>query len=390
MTPPRVEASRGAEVRAAARGWRASGAIDDATLARIEAAYPEDRHRMAMAWKILVFVIVTIAANALFFAIATMIRDESGPEPWLVFAAVLAAATEMLLHRSRIGENGSAAATSFWAALYATVGVGLGLDHGGGGWEGALTAALLAAAVAFAAAGWRWGYAAEVAIGALAFFLFLARLPGGRWWWILAGLAVAAVAWPGRTRRSLPPPMRGAASAVVVVAMAAIYAAVNRYSVDQHAVETMARGGSFSTAPASGVFAALSTLATAVLPLALICWGLRRRQTLALDLGIVSAAISLVTLRYYVHLAPLWALLTAAGVVLVVGSLRTGRWLREGPEGERGGFTARPLTERRPGLETAAIAVAFAPEARPAPAPEPGGFTPGGGRYGGGGATGEF
>jgi len=389
VTPQRAEASRRAEVRAAARGWYATGAIDEATLGRMEALYPEDRHRMAMAWKVLVFVIVTIAGNALFFAIATMIHDDSGPAPWLVFAGLLATATEMLLHRSGIGENGSAAATSFWAATYATVGVGLALDQGGGGWESALTASLLAGTVAFVAAGWRWGYSAEVAIGAIAFFVFLARLPGGRWWWVVAGLAVAAAAWPARTRRAFPPPMRGAASAVFVVAVAAIYAAVNRYSVDQRAIEAMARGGTTASAP-EPIVALLSTLATAFLPLALIVWGIRRRQTLVLDLGIVSAALSLVTLRYYVHIAPLWALLTGAGALLVLGALRVGRWLREAPEGERSGFTARPLSERRPGLETAAVAAVFSPEARPAQAPEPGGFAPGGGRYGGGGATGDF
>lgn len=216
MTPARADASRRAEVRSAARSWQAIGAIDEATLARIETDYPEDRHRMAMAWKVLVFVIATIAVNTFFFAIATMIRDESGPTPWIVFAVVLAAATEVLLDRTRFGENGSAAATSFWAAVYATVGFGLSLDRGGNGWEPALTASLLAAAVAFAAAGWRWGYATEGAIAALAFFLFLARLPGGRLWWILAGAAAAAAAWPARRRRSrlrfAPPPRPSSSS----------------------------------------------------------------------------------------------------------------------------------------------------------------------------------
>src|SRR5262249_22675980 len=166
---------------------------------------------------------------------------------------------------------------------------------------------------------------------------------------------------------------------------------VNRYSVDRRAVEAMARGGTSSPAPSSPVVAATSTLATALLPLVLIVWGLRRRQTLVLDLGIVFAALSLVTLRYYVHIAPLWALLTAAGATLVLGSLRVGRFLRDAPGGERRGFTSRPLFRARSrGLETAAVAAVFAPEARPAPAAEPGGFTPGGGRYGGGGATGDF
>jgi len=264
------------------------------------------------------------------------------------------------------------------------------VDGGGRGTEAALTAALLVAAVAFAAAGWRWGYPAEVAIGAITFFLFLARLPGGRWGWVLAGLVVAAASWPARTRRSLPPPMRGAASAVFVVAVAAIYAAVNRYSVDQHAIEAMARGASFSPSPASAVLAALSTVATGLVPVALIVGGVRRRQTLVLDLGIVFAALSLVTLRHYVHLAPLWVVLTLAGAALVVLALAVERALRHAPGGEIAGFTADPLfadERRQHALQIVPVVAAFT--AAPGPAAADKGIGAGG-RFGGGGADEKF
>src|SRR5262249_38331097 len=160
-------------------------------------------------------------------------------------------------------------------------------------------------------------------------------------------LAVAAAAWPARTRRSIAPPIRGAASAVFAIALIAIYAAVNRYSVEQRAVEAMARGGTSASAPAPAALLILSSVATAVLPLALMAWGLRRRQTLVLDLGIVFAALSLVTLRYYIHISPLWVLLTGGGAVLVLGALRIGRVLRDAPGSELRGFTARPLSERK-------------------------------------------
>ncbi len=159
MIAARVEAARRAEVRSAARAWRAAGAIDEATIERIEAAYPDDRHRMAVAWRVLVFVIVTIAANALFFAVATTIHRESDAGPWLVFAACFAAATEFLLHRSRVGDNGSAAATSFWAIVYAVAGVALSIDAARTGGEAAMTIALLASAALCGVACMRWGYA---------------------------------------------------------------------------------------------------------------------------------------------------------------------------------------------------------------------------------------
>jgi len=386
----RVEASRRAEVRSAARAWRRAGAIDAATLEHIEAAWPEGRPRMAAAWRVLIFVIVTVAANALFFAVATLIHGESGPGPWLFFAVCLSAATEILLHRSAIGENGSAAATSFWSVVYAVVGIALVEDAAAAGAESMITVSLLAATALFALAGWRWGYAAYGVCAAAAFFLLLARLPEGRILWLVAGAALLAAAYRLQGLRSLAPSHRRAAGGILLVAAAAVYVAVNRYSLDAHSIEALRHGaGTFpQPAPALGV---LSAAATAVFPVLLIVWGLRSRRLLVLDAGLAASALSLATLRYYVHLAPLWAVLTAAGGALVLAALGLHRWLRRAADGERRGFTAHPLYGRGGrGLEAAAVVAAFAPAARPAPAPEPGNLTPGGGRYGGGGAEGSF
>ena len=391
MNAARADAARRAEVRGAADAWRAAGAIDATTLERIEAAYPEDRPRMAAAWRVVVFVIVTVAANALFFAVATLIHRESGAGPWLFFAVCLSAATELLLHRSAIGENGSGAATSFWAATYAIAGCAFAAEgKGTDTWETTITVALLAGVLLFGAACSRWGFAAYGILSAIALFLLLARFPHGRPGWLLLGIALAVVTPRFQDAASLAPPYRGAAGGIFVVAAAAAYAAVNAYSLDRRLVEGMERGSRSHAAPDSGVLA-LSWIATAALPVGLILWGLRSRRTLVLDAGAVLGALSLVTLRYYVHLAPLWVLLAGAGGALVLAALGLHRWLRRAPDAERRGFTARPLYGRRgSGLETAAVVAAFAPAARPAPAPEPGGFSPGGGRYGGGGATGDF
>src|SRR5262249_24389429 len=155
MNAARVEASRRADVRSAARAWRAAGAIDETVLERIEAAYPEDHPRMSAAWRAVVFTIVTVAANALFFAYAEILHRESGAGPWLFFAVLLSAATELLLSRTGIGENGSAAATSFWAIVYAIAGIAIATgSEGMHDWDTAITTALLAAAVLSAAACW--------------------------------------------------------------------------------------------------------------------------------------------------------------------------------------------------------------------------------------------
>jgi MFS family permease len=388
MNASRADAARRAEVRTAARAWRRAGAIDEAALGRIEAAYPEDRPHMAATWRVVVFVIVTVAANTLFFAIATLLHEESGAGPWLFFAACLAAATELLLRPTGIGENGSAAATSFWAVTYAVVGLGLALTGSRG--EETITVALLSAALLFSAACWHWGFAAYGTFAAIALFLFAARVPAGRVLWIVAGAVLLVVASRVFERGALAPPHRTALAGAFVVAAAAVYAAVNRYGVDQRLIESL-QERSASPAPPGALAAAASSMATAVFPLILIAWGLRRRKPLILDTGFVFLALSLATLRYYVHLAPLWVVLAGAGAALVVAALGLHRWLRRAPGEDRGGFTARPLFEsRRSGLESVAVVAAFAPDAAPAQPREPGGFAPGGGRYGGGGAGGSF
>ncbi len=109
-----------------------------------------------------------------------------------------------------------------------------------------------------------------------------------------------------------------------------------------------------------------------------------------LDLGIAFAALSLVTLRYYVHLAPLWVILAAAGAVLLLAALWLNRTLRRSADGERAGFTARPLYAGLGALPSVAAVAGFTPEARIAPGSDSANFTGGGGVSGGGGAAGSF
>jgi len=124
-------------------------------------------------------------------------------------------------------------------------------------------------------------------------------------------------------------------------------------------------------------------------PIAFLVWGIRARRTLVLDLGLVFTALSLVTLRAYVHLAPLWALLVAAGAALVLGALWVNRLLRLSPGAERAGFTAAPLygAGRMETVQAAAFVAGFT--GQPA-RPERDDLSTGGGGFGGGGASSDF
>jgi hypothetical protein len=381
-----AQEARIAEVRRAARGWREAEVIDAATLHAIETAYPDPRPRVAPAWKALIFFLTTVAIHAVFFGFVMVVRS-GFTVGTLGFGLFLAIATEKL-RSSTLAGNGSDAAASFAAILHLLLGSGLlwtDLEHSGT--DPTVTVLLALATVLFAAACVHWGYSVHGAFAAISFFLLLARVPGGRVWWILVGAGLTAAAYR-RLDRSDPPPLRRAAAAVLAVSAIAVYVAINRYSLDHHWIESVEQGYRPLASPAA-IFGILSAAATALVPILFLAWGVRARRTLILDLGLLFMAASLVTLRAYVHLAPLWALLTLVGTALVLGALALNRHLRRGTDGERNGFTAAPLYSGRRAetVQTAAVLAGFA--SAPAPA-RSGELETGGGGFGGGGASGQF
>ena len=82
-----------------------------------------------------------------------------------------------------------------------------------------------------------------------------------------------------------------------------------------HLLEDLGRYGAARIVRSPGL-AVLSAMATAALPLVVLGWGARSRRTFVLDTGIVLLVLSLVTLRHYVHLAPLWVVLKMALFVI--------------------------------------------------------------------------
>jgi hypothetical protein len=333
-----------------------------------------------------IFVIATVAIGAAFAALAALVRGES-PETWIFFGVILATLTEML-ERSSLRDNGAAGAASFWSVVTIAVGCAALADRGPGS-HSAIEVGLLVATLAFALAGWRWGVAIYGAFGTLTFFFLLARFSGARVLWVAVALVLLAAAFRLLDRAALAPAHRAASAWVFATSAAALYAAVNRFSLDQRLIELAGRGGaeSATTSPAAQ---AAAVVATALLPIVFLAWGIRSRRRLVLDLGVAFAALSLVTLRYYVHLAPLWVILTAAGAVLLLTALALSRKLRRSADGEWAGFTARPLYSGMGTLPAVAAVAGFTPEARLGPQSDSANFTGGGGVSGGGGAAGSF
>jgi len=385
LKKPWVEAERAAEVRDAARDWKQSDAIDAATLAAIEAEFPARRVELAKAWKVLIFVLVSVATNGI--QVGVFGFQPRGSGTYFTFAAILVAATEVL-RGSRLAGTGSDAATSFWAVNYLTLAFAVLLEAGKT--AGAITATIAVVAVAWAAACWRWGFGIYGAFAAIAGYLFLARFPFGRlaWGFVGAALCVMSVAWTGR-RRWTSSRLR-ALTGVFVVSALALYGAINLYFYDHHAIEALSDGwrsrGPWPVRPDARL---ASAIATAVVPVVFLAWGLRARRRLVLDTGAILAAFSILTLEYYFRFGSLE--ITLFGVALIGLALWLNRRLTRAPGGELRGFTASPLlsAESETLSPAAALAAAAALPASPH-RPDDADFSAGGGQYGGGGATGTF
>jgi len=392
MRKPWAELSRVEEVRDSARGWKAAGAIDAPTLAAIEAAYPDPRVRLHRFWRVLVFVLVSVIANALIWFIFSGARNLFAMG--LVFGGLLAGATEAL-RGSRYSGTGADSATSFWSVTYLLTAVAdllfrqRSMDE-----QAAITGMIAAIAVVGALAAWRWGFWLYAACAAAAFYVLLGRLAFGRALWIVVAIAAMWLLRPRLDSARLAPLHRRCIAAAFAVSAAALYAAVNLFSLDRHLIEMMQGYGPdprIVVAPAAG-WRLLGKLGTTLVPALYLAWGIRARKTLLLVLGLAATALSAATLRFYVHIAPLWVVLAGCGAILVGAAIAIQRALRARAGGEWRGLTAAPLYEReRDGLSPlAALAAHAAGGAHATAEPDRGGLTTGGGEYGGGGATGRY
>jgi hypothetical protein len=385
---------RVAEVRAAADGWKRAGAIDAPTHAAIGNVYADPCVTPSAVWRALTAVMVTAVVLCTFGALAMATNpDEVGLSVLLwLFGASCVVATEWLETSPRLARRGAAGAASFWGIVLFLGGLGLFLNHVPAirGVE-ALRLFLLTSALTWAGGCWRWGSPLFAGLSAASLFVLLATVTFGRALWVVVGVALVSAAARRLDDGALAPSHRRAATVVLLTAVAAIYVALNVYSLDHGWLEWLRPLAPPRVAASTFVFAG-AAVATALLPLAILAWAWRSRRTVLLDAGIVLVALSLVTLRYYVHVAQLWAVLVVSGTTLAALALAVERALRRVPSGERAGFTTDALFSDDRGqqvLQAVQVVGTLTPAAA-APAPAEKDVVPGGGAFGGAGASGKF
>jgi hypothetical protein len=380
-------AERAAEVRGAARAWAAAGLITPATRAAIETRYPDDRTRLTPGLRILAFVF-TVIAGAMLCAFVAVVIDVGTSGGVMVLAAlgaaVAAGATEFQrgpLARADAGAEDATALLALGLAVLALVAALDALDL-----PLRLVLLLILGVAALAAA--RWGGATLGVLAAGAWLLLLADLRPGRLPWLAGTAAGAALLIPATRRAALAPGQRRACRWAAALLLVALYAGLNPLAVEQAWVERWSidfRGGGFTpTVPLP-----VAWLGAALLPVVLALAGVRRRDLLLVALAGAMALATVATAHGYWPVLPLAYALLLAGLALAGAALGLRRWLRAAPAGERGGFTADALwsdTNRASVVQAVLRAAPLAPGAAPGTAAEP----ERGGRFAGGGASGEF
>jgi hypothetical protein len=167
----------------------------------------------------------------------------------------------------------------------------------------------------------------------------------------------------------------------------AVYVSVNLLSLDRGWVEDLRLDPAVVTGWSVAAVRPVAVAATALLPLLLLGAGWRRRESLLVVAGLAGLVASAATLQHFRPLLPDSYLLLLAGLVTLAATLGCRRWLRAGPGGERQGWTADALFtggNRPDAARDIMSAVVFSPAAAVPP------DRPGEGRFGGGGATGNY
>jgi MFS family permease len=370
-------------VRRAAREWLGADLVDAAAVASFDAAYPDDRRRLGPVLRALVFVFSLLGIGA-GYALMLLVSDVRSQGPgWFafVYGLLLGISAEVLTARYRLDDAGIESAAALAGGAFLLIGVGwfggevLWLSRD---WQ--VRTLLLAGVIICGLIAWRWGLLVAALLSVVLSGGWLVQFSAARLSWVLAALVIVPVGLRASESRALCPSHRRAWAAIVGLELVALYVALHLGSWDAGLLE---RGRPPVLVP-RGWF----IVTTTVLPVAITAYGVATRRRLVFDVGLLLGVASLVTLRQYVHIAPLWAILMGSGALLLGAALGLRRWLDRGRDRERGGYTAESWSAQASRWAEMAPTVALATPSDVHP--EEARFVGKGGSAGGAGASGEY
>lgn len=181
---------------------------------------------------------------------------------------------------------------------------------------------------------------------------------------------------------------------VEIVALLGIYAGVNYWAV-RNAVPYLLHADAAlqDLDPHRAAFASASPLGwfcwilTAFIPLFYLYAGIRWKERIVLWIGMITAAATVLTVRFYHSLLPAEQAMTIGGILLIGVAYGLGKYLRRPRYGISSEAPATGL--RTDPLQLGSLVIAQA-AAGVAPAPPQDGPSFGGGSFGGGGAGGDY
>ena len=383
------------------RRWEESGLVSPEQAAAVRKRYRPELVRVNLFIRILlaVFTAVGVVALVALPAVVLDVEEFGITVLFLLFAPLCAwVADRQLIHGRLLYRCGAEEILLFLAVGFLAMAVGIPAHEWGQGAErlGWLAAHGIALAGATVLAV-RYGYAlaAMGAVGALAGLPF--HLVDALRWHepgltrVSLFLLLGAVGiWAHRrlvSRETFPRGYVWCLETVRLAALAGIYLDVNLFAHRLLWRDWLGWTPGARALPWTDPFCAALT---ALLPVAALALAIGRRDRALLWFAVVSGILSVLTLKYYIHLGHLAEEVTAAGLVLAGLAFGLLRWLRTGADRRRGAFTSDPLLEPRLyGLDAEALA-AMQPLAPTPRTPVAEGFRPGGGGFGGGGATGVY
>ena len=375
---------------------------DDSSLSReqyqhLEQEIVSDRRTTNIFLRLVLFfftILGVAAAFALFFKIfLAEPSDQTLGIFLLIFAAVSYAAAELAIAQERLYRYGIEEALAVCSVAFLCAGVGFLFSTGISSRE----VQFMVPAVGAIASLWIW-YRFNLWYGLPAAMIFAVFLPG---YWALsrsaqlvfiamlyaAGLICIA---PGRSRHRFDY-LEDAYSRAEAFLWFGLYLVFN-LKISGLGWLSHWMPSRFTPGPA-GTFYWTTWVLIWCLPPLILARGIRQKDRFIIAVGAITTVLTLITNKPYLG----WQRHTwdpiLLGVALTGVALFLRRWLAQGPGGVRHGFTAARLSSKDKqamGVGSAVLGLITPQSITPAPQPTKSDFHFGGGRSGGGGASGDF
>lgn len=365
------------------REWKDAGLVSAETAANIGAEIGEAPARAAWPLRVVLFGFSGLCLSACIGLFTVGIRDRTAIGVWcLVWAGIAVFVAETLIRALKAYRQGAEEALVAAAVVLCAFGAERLSGGAGRSWDFSTAIFSFALAAASAAAYARYGYrlaAIGVAVGlgvlvsSSSGSVNAARVE-------LAALYAALLAvvsfWPDLPRRERER-----------LEIARFFLALSVPLCLNLRLERIA--GGYALGGGLDAFAWATAAAIALIPAAVLAWGVSSRARALIWAGGIGLLIALCSVKPYLGIARNSWDPAVLGAALIAAALILKRRLDSGPGGRRGAYSSQELAGDRGGgaLGLLAGVVAAAPAAAPAGPDAPHGR---GGDFGGGGASGSF